>query len=455
MDNQSDTPNAIDSFKLAILTRRITGPRFEPLFHRVATILNSSVAVHLWDRKENRQWKLWSEKKGVFCDLIASSPHCLKACDKDRAKIIKQIINLDIPLLFKCHVGFYCASVLLFHLENNVLVLTVGPFYIDENREVLEYEYSKNMSRYSIEVSEQDMAYLKQLPYLLSDSVREVLLWTKDSFQKEWITLFNTKDYVDRREEKVLGQNGETELEEGKVVRLEKFDRVRENMFLVALRTKNKELMEIVLRGKGDEIRNSRSNLSQALFLLYIWSINVITSRLFDYGLDTFIDKRILLCVGQENFQNVKGLDSGVKRIRKIIFSSLAPEFFSDNTCVFKKKQERFESIVSEMRNYLWAPNLMKLIEKRLGMNVSALSHWLKRNVDSNYEDLLSYIQVEKTAESLRKTDESLSRVSIKVGVKYSSHLSAKFKKVTGCNPSEYRAYFARNLNVKGKNREQ
>ncbi|MGC8845335.1 MAG: helix-turn-helix domain-containing protein, partial [Candidatus Hydrogenedens sp.] len=109
-----------------------------------------------------------------------------------------------------------------------------------------------------------------------------------------------------------------------------------------------------------------------------------------------------------------------------------------------KNQKERFALLWSVLEKKLMSDCSLFSIAEEMQIEFSALSHWIKRNIGINYEELLNYIQIEKIAEFLRDTDKNISEIGDCMGIKYGSLVSNKFKKTTGWNPIEYKTFFRR-----------
>lgn len=435
MDNPSDTSNTINSFELEVFKRQVSNPVFESLFRRVSTILHSAVAVHSWKLTNIQDIPIWSENPFPLCSQVLSNQVGCKKCFSNRFKCAKQVLSLNVPLFFKCHIGFNNASINLLNDKHHNLLLTAGPFSIDGKIDVLSPEVIRGFKNIGMRITEDNLLDLEALPQLPLASVREVLFWTRESFQQEWQRIcgetttytINVKDEIKK-----------IEPQEKDITLLnkysEQFDRVRAKMFLVAIRTRNKNMMYLILKGKGEELNIHTRNLQKTMFALYAWVMNILGSAIIKSLDGELINKKDLLNIKEETFSKINSLESGIKRIRKIILAAT-----NKNS---NKKKERFDLFFSTLENSLSSDCSLYSVAKQMELDFSTLSHWLKRNYGINFEEFLCYVQVEKTAELLRNTTNSLSRIGSCVGIPYSSLVSEKFKRITGYNPTEYRAYF-------------
>ncbi len=436
MDNPSDTSNTLNSFELEIFKRQVTNPVFESLFRRVSTILCSAVSVHLWELTGNHESVVWSENPFPLCGYALSNQSGCKKCFNDRFKCARQVISLNVPLFYKCHIGFNNASINLLNNEYYNLLLTVGPFFVDGGIDILSHEVVRGFKNIGMKITQKDLLCLESLPQLSLASAKEILLWTKESFQQEWRRMFGeTTKYPIAEKNKIE----KIEPMEKDIALLnkysEQFDQVRAKMFLVAIQTKNKDMMYLILKGKGEELNIYTRNLQKTIFSLYAWVMNVLGSAIIRNIDSEFINKKELLNVKEKIFFEVNSLESGIRRIRKIVFSAINKNFN-------EKKKERFDLFFSVLEDSLLSDCSLNSVAKQMGLDISTLSHWLKRNFDINFDEFLCYIQVEKIAELLRNTTSSLSRIGSCVGICYSSLVSEKFKRATGYSPTEYKVHF-------------
>ncbi|HOV32381.1 MAG TPA: helix-turn-helix domain-containing protein [Candidatus Hydrogenedens sp.] len=436
MDNPTNTSNTINSFELEVFKRQVSNPVFESLFRRTSTILCSATAAHFWELSNIQDILIWSENPFPLCNHVLSNQVGCKKCFSSRFKCAKQVLSLNVPLFFKCHIGFNNASINLLNDKHHNLLLTIGPFSIDGNINVLSSEVTREFKNIGIRTTQNNLSCLESLPQLSLASVKEVLLWTKESFQQEWCRMFGETTTYTPVEKNKIEKIEPLEKDIALLNKyLEQFDRIRAKMFLVAIQTKNKDMMYLILKGKGEELIIHTRNLQKTMFSLYAWVMNVLSSVIIKNIDSELINKKDLLDVKDKIFLKVNSLESGVKRIRKIVFSAINKNFN-------EKKKERFDLFFSVLEDSLLSDCSLNSVAKQMGLDISTLSHWLKRNFDINFDEFLCYVQVEKIAELLRNTTNSLSRIGSCVGIPYSSLVSEKFKRITGYSPTEYRAYF-------------
>lgn len=437
MDKRPEESNTINRIDLEVLKKRLLNLDFVSLFRRISNILRSAVAVHIWDLNTAQDFLVWSDRGFPLCSFILSGDVSGKKCFIDRYKCAEQATLLEIPLFYKCHVGFSCGFIHLTNYHQYNVVFTVGPFHIEETEDVLYFNVISNLKGLKLHIPENEIESLKLLPYHSIDSVKETMLWMKESFQSYWNRLFqeeyykqseigNRKYREEKRKEDVIDINQY----------LEKFDKVRRQMLLIAIQMENRQFAELILRGKGDELNIEKKNLGKAKFSLYAWVMNVISSLLLEGLENEFENKQGLFMIKDKLFREDKNLKVFVKRLTKGIFASI------DNNFKNKNQKERFAIFYSTLEKKLISDCSLFAVSEEMQMEPSALSHWIKRNIGINYEELLNYIQVEKIAEFLRDTDKNLSEIGNCVGIKYSSLVSEKFKKTTGFSPIEYKAYF-------------
>ncbi len=346
----------------------------------------------------------------------------------DRYNYAKQVTQLEVPLFYKCHIGFSCGMVLLMKNDPYSIVLTIGPFYIEDTIDILYSCVSVHTDELNLHITEKEKEIIKSLPRLSLDSAREVLLWTKESFQSFWNLLFKNEielksRYID------IDQY------------FEKFDKARTKMFLVAIQMKNKRLMGLILQGKGEELYIQQRKLQEVKFSIYTWVMSILSSFATNSRVEVSISKEKLLMFKEKLFSEEKSLKIFIRKIIKMVSSSIGQNFH-----VKSNQLQRFEQLYSALENKLMYDNSLLSIAEEIQMTPSALSHWIKRNIGINYEELLDYVQVEKMTKLLRDTNKNLSEIGGCVGIRYSSLVSEKFKRITGMSPTEYKTYFQYNL---------
>jgi len=446
MDKQTEESHTINKIDLEILKKRLLNVDFVSLYQRISNILRSAVAVHIWSLNTAQNFLVWSDREFALCPFVLSVEVGGKKCFIDRYRCAEQATILEIPLFYKCHIGFSCGSIHLISHHHYSVVLTVGPFHIEEKEDVLYFNVINNLKELKLNIPENEMESLKFLPYHSIDSVKEVMFWMKENFQFHWNRLFpegtgkqteiDDKKYrVKEREEDVKDINQY----------IENFDKVRKQMLLIALQMENKQFAEFVLRGKGEELNIQRKNLAKAKFSLYTWVMNILSSFLLEGSENNPINKHKLFFVKDKLFLEDKTLRVFIKKLIRDIFAFVTNNFKKEN------QKERFAKFYSVLEKKLISNCSLLFIAEEMQMEPSALSHWIKRNIGINYDELLNYIQVEKIAEFLRNTDKSLSEIGNCVGIRYGSLVSEKFKKTTGFSPIEYKVYFG----SKGRSRRK
>lgn len=438
MDKQSDTSNTLNTFELEIVRRRLLNSDFQILFQRVSNILCSSVAIHFWDLNSVQDFLISSDRRFSLCNSILSDLIGNKKCFLDRYNYAKQAIHLGIPLFYKCHMGFSCGVISLIKKDHFSIVLTVGPFYIEETIEIFCSRVFENLGKLSLHLQKKDKEEIKSFPKISLESVKEVLVWTQENFQSLWARLFEFDGELKSKHERKRRQDRKVKEVDVDVKQyFDKFDKVRMQMFMVAIRMKNKKLMRLILKGKGEELYTQRRDLQEIKFSVYTWVINILSIIFVNNSDEKPINKKGLLTFKEKIFTENKSLKVFIGNVIKVVFSSVDENFF-----VKDNKRERFNKLFSTIERKLIIDNSLSSVAESLQIEPSALSHWIKRNIGINYEELLDYIQVEKIAELLRDTDKNLSEIGDCVGIQYSSLVSEKFKRITGLNPTEYRICF-------------
>ncbi len=442
MDKQSDTSDTVNIFELEIIKRRLTDSVFMSLFQRVSNILQSAVAVHIWDLNTAQNFLVWSNKKFSLCSSVLKNQVGFQKCFLDRYGNAKKVIHLDTPLFYKCHAGFSCGIIHLLQDKHFNLVLTIGPFYIEESIDILQFNVVGNLRGIGLYLSKEEEELLKSLSRYPIESIRDILLWTKESFQSLWNNLLQNEKEVkvifEKSKNKVEKRQGKAELI---LQYYEIFDKDRIRVFLVSVRMKNKKLMEFILMGKGEEINIQKRNLKETKVSLYLWVMNIINSFLVGDNKKDFMISEGLMTVKEHLFSDSKPLKSFIKSLTRIVFSSIDENFIEK-----ENKTEKFSIFFNILEKKLITGPLLLSVSEEMGLEPSALSHWIKRNTGINYEEFLTYIQTEKVAELLRNTDKNLSEIGVCVGIQYSSLVSEKFKRITGLYPTEYKAYFMNRL---------
>lgn len=437
MDKQSKESNTINTIDLEILKNRLLTPDFVSLFQRVSNILRSSVAVHVWDLNTAQNFLVWSDRGFPLCSSVLSGQVGSKKCFIDRYRYAEQATFLEIPLFYKCHVGFSCASIYLTHHHYYSVVLTIGPFNIEEMVDVLYYNVVSNLKELKFHVPKDEKESLKSLPYHSVDSVREVALWMKESFQSKWSCLFQEK--TDQQLETNNRKYQEEKRDENSRdinQYLEKMDKLRKQMLFIGIEMGNKKFVEFILKGKAEELSILGNNVKGAKFSLYTWIINALSS-VFLEGLEQgTISRQKLFMIKEKLFFEDKTLKVFIRNLTKCIFSSIDSSFKKEN------QKKRFDIFLSTLEKTLMSNCTLVSITEEMQMEPSTLSHWIKRNIGINYDELLNYIQVEKIAEFLRNTDKNLSEIGNCVGIKNDSYVSKKFRETTGFYPTEYKVHF-------------
>jgi len=412
------------------------------LFQRVSNILQSAVAVHIWDLNTAQNFLVWSNKKFSLCSSVLKNQVGFQKCFLDRYGNAKKVIHLDTPLFYKCHAGFSCGIIHLLQDKHFNLVLTIGPFYIEESIDILQFNVVGNLRGIGLYLSKEEEELLKSLSRYPIESIRDILLWTKESFQSLWNNLLQNEKEVkvifEKSKNKVEKRQGKAELI---LQYYEIFDKDRIRVFLVSVRMKNKKLMEFILMGKGEEINIQKRNLKETKVSLYLWVMNIINSFLVGDNKKDFMISEGLMTVKEHLFSDSKPLKSFIKSLTRIVFSSIDENFIEK-----ENKTEKFSIFFNILEKKLITGPLLLSVSEEMGLEPSALSHWIKRNTGINYEEFLTYIQTEKVAELLRNTDKNLSEIGVCVGIQYSSLVSEKFKRITGLYPTEYKAYFMNRL---------
>lgn len=437
MDKQSEESNTINRIDIEILKKRLLSTDFISLFQRISNVLRLSVAVHFWDLNTAQDFLVWSCKEFPVCSLVLSGEMGKRKCFSDRYSCAEQVSIFEVPLFYKCHVGFSCGSIHLINYHHYSVVLTVGPFRVEETENVMYFNVINHLKELKLNIPENEMESIKYLPYHSIDSVKEAILWIKESFQTHWNRLLQEKEgkqlEIDKRKYREKKRK-----EDVKDINqyIEKIDKVRKQMLLIAIQMRNKQFMEFILKGKGEELNIQRKKLGEAKFSLYTWVMNILSSFVFEGLENKSINKQKLLMLKDKLFLEDRTLGIFIKNLTKCIFVSINCDLKKEN------QKERFAIFYSILEKKLISNCSLFSIAEEMKMEPSALSHWIKRNIGINYDELLNYIQVEKIAEYLRNTDKNLSEISNCVGIKHGSLVSEKFKKTTGMSPIEYKAYF-------------
>ncbi len=441
MDKQSGTSDTINPFKLEILKRYILIPDFLSLFQRVSNILQFPVSVHLWQLENGKATLVWSNKKHPLCEIVLSSELGERRCFIDRYNHAQQTGSFNVPFFYKCHAGFSCGCVHLINWNEFSVILSVGPFRIEETRDVFLFNVEKKLKELGIFLNSDEKKDLDTISFIQVDSVKEILLWTKESFLEKWNKLYGEKEkskikYLKSQEE------GEGRKEKDIDLFLEKLDKVRSKMFLIAIMMGSKQLMSFILHAKGEELMILKRNLSETKFSLYSWVINLISSVPLKDNDGKKSHKKSLFNISENLFSDGKSLKCFINKMIRI-----ANECIDEGILERENKRKRFDELFSVMKKQLLTDCSLLAVSDSLGVSNSALSHWIRRNIGINYEELLDYIQVEEIAQQLRKTNKTLSRIGNCVGIPHSSLVSEKFQRVTGTSTTEYKTYFCRTQN--------
>ncbi len=350
MDQQSEESNTINKIDIEILKKRLLILDFVSLFQRISNILRSAVAVHIWDLNTAQDFLVWSDRGFPLCSFILSGDVSGKKCFIDRYKCAEQATLLEIPLFYKCHVGFSCGFIHLTNYHQYNVVFTVGPFHIEETEDVLYFNVISNLKGLKLHIPDNEMESLKLLPYHSIDSVKEVMLWMKDGFQSHWNRLFqeeigkqskidNRKYREEKRKEDVIDIDQY----------LEKFDKVRKQMLLIAIQMENRRFAEFILKGKAEELKIQRKNLEKAKFSLYTWVMNILSLLLLEGSDNEPKNKQELFMLKDKLFLENKTLSVFIRSLTKNIFVLINNSFKKEN------QKERFAIFYStlEKKTYI------------------------------------------------------------------------------------------------------
>lgn len=81
-------------------------------------------------------------------------------------------------------------------------------------------------------------------------------------------------------------------------------------------------------------------------------------------------------------------------------------------------------------------------IASRLGVSTGHLSRLFHRQMGESLQEYIVHVRVEKAANLLRYSDESITRISDYVGFTAQSYFSSTFRRLQGITPSEYRSRY-------------
>ncbi|WP_349408469.1 bifunctional transcriptional activator/DNA repair enzyme AdaA [Pseudalkalibacillus sp. SCS-8] len=93
-------------------------------------------------------------------------------------------------------------------------------------------------------------------------------------------------------------------------------------------------------------------------------------------------------------------------------------------------------------------PLTLKDIAQHLNVSPYHLHRVVKRSTGETPSALLVRKRLEKAVELFYDSQQTIAKISGKVGFKSPSHFSAVFKKMKGCSPNEYRQKVVRRLGV-------
>lgn len=397
---------------------------------RLALILGVPLRFYLVSN-EHTMPLLFSEGDFTLCNFEEGEVSTCN-CGEELNGWLYLAYKLDEPAVVKCKKGSLLGFVKIkvSEIEERDGVMVVGPIW-SGNDSI--FESSPKIC--PISVSERDT---------LSKCGRidwgERLIWIKEFFE----SLVSKHNGIEDGGKYKRKENGNRVLplrrrDASKDYLHLPFDEFRGDFLWVGMIFRNSELLRMVLSGKGEELWNFSIGKVEAINLLCAWVEGVIFKRMLEERLVGVSDVKAFDMrshIGDSE-------DVSLKTIITKITRRLLSNFRKIDYGLKREDCERFAFVVNRLKEILWMnPHLVEMVEG-LGINDSALSHWLRRKAKFSFEELKTYFQIEICAKYLRDSKMGLGNIGRRIGIGLESQLSMKFKRYMGLYPTEYRRLFS------------
>lgn len=442
MDSLPTSSDPYNTSEIARLKAIVCHPDVVRIWNKVRTILDAPIALYIWDIQQGKDDLVWSDPQDSFCEERHQKEAGITICFRERYKSAKYAHTLGGVAFFQCSPQLFCASKELLSIRNICLILTVGPFCFDAEFKRYSIDFRGELKFKEFVDREGIETQLENTIRKRVDGVKEILCWARDDFLRiyEHLDVSSIEDEGNKLFS-VKNLSPDTFQSKDYLDRFKKFDLVREKMFTVGLFTRNKELLHMVLLFKAEEIFAFSNDMPKILLLVFSWVLMVLIGKVDDRMREK-IDLSHFIKVSQNQFSKVKSMEKGVRQILKILLNIVRFEKMRSSIRGHNRKDERFGKLISILMRELHNGVNCTAIAEKMDMKQSALSHWLKRNYELTFEELVEYLQVEYMAKYLRQTDRTVTEISKLVGAKNNFAMSSKFKRVTGYTPTQYRFLF-------------
>ncbi|GEM_PF-6678267 len=434
MHFDSESPDAHFEFELRKFRERYK--HLGDLINRLALISGMPLRFYLVSRANSKSALLFSGGNFSICN-VNENEYTECDCRDELNRWLTLAEKFRTPVRLRCGKG-YTVGILEVNLkdfEKYNCVLVAGPILIssdEESEDVLKLPSLSTQSREegNRSIWKERLLKIKELLEALDEKDDE------KKIEKDEDGIESIKEFLGSPRDSILDY---THIP---------FDVIRSDFLWYGITFKNPNLLRMVLYGKGEELWNCSNGKIESIHLLCSW-IEVIM-------FDKFLKHRVSNVEELSNF-NLKLLlaelceDSSLKVfINGIVRKLLRSNMGVDNR-LKEKDLERFGIILEKMQDLLWTNPHLEDVAGELGMNGSALSHWLRRKVGVSFERLKGYYQIEVCAKYLRNSNMSLANIGKRIGIGLESQLSEKFRYFTGFYPTEYRMLYRNFLTMRKK----